>query len=279
MENAEIIRRINSFPRWHYQFNLNGNLTLTSGETRVNRHFQRKRYFFDPIVKYFGGTLKGKRVLDLGCNAGFWSWCAVEAGADFVLGIDGRQVHIDQANFVFEVNEVNSSRYKFIHGNIFEVDLQQFGTFDIVFFLGLMYHISKPMVLLEKISKVNDDILVIDTRLSMLPGSFMEIRHDDLDKSLDAMDYELVMYPTSQAVVEIARQFGHAVVMLRPNFGDYTGAQDYKLGDRRAFICAKKTDLSSLPIKPESQRRRALHISWAIARRLFRSAREGLFHR
>lgn len=279
MENAEIIRRINSFPRWHYQFNLNGNLTLTSGETRVNRHFQRKRYFFDPIVKYFGGTLKGKRVLDLGCNAGFWSWSAVEAGADFVLGIDGRQVHIDQANFVFEVNEVNSSRYKFIHGNIFEVDLQQFGTFDIVFFLGLMYHISKPMVLLEMISKVNDDILVIDTRLSMLPGSFMEIRHDDLDKSLDAMDYELVMYPTSQAVVEIARQFGHAVVMLRPNFGDYTGAQDYKLGDRRAFICAKKTDLSSLPIKPESQRRRALHISWAIARRLFRSAREGLFHR
>ncbi len=196
-----------------------------------------------------------------------------------MLGIDGRQVHIDQANFVFEVNEVNSNRYKFIHGNIFEVDLQQFGTFDIVFFIGLMYHISKPIVLLEKISKVNDDILVIDTRLSMLPGSFMQIRHDDLDKTLDAMDYELVMYPTSQAVVEIARQFDYAVVMLRPNFGDYTGAQDYKLGDRRAFICAKKTDLSSLPVKPESQRRRALHISWAIVRRLIRSARAGLFHR
>ena len=38
--------------------------------------------------------LKGKRVLDLGCNAGFWSLNAAEAGADFVLGVDGRQIQV-----------------------------------------------------------------------------------------------------------------------------------------------------------------------------------------
>jgi ribosomal protein L11 methylase PrmA len=41
-------------------------------------------------------------VLDLGCNAGFWSLAAIDAGADLVVGIDGRQMHIDQANLVFE---------------------------------------------------------------------------------------------------------------------------------------------------------------------------------
>jgi len=279
VENAEIIKKINSFPRWHYQFNLNGNLTLTSGETRINRHFQRKRYFFDPIVEHFGGTLKGKRVLDLGCNAGFWSWCAIETGADFVLGIDGRQVHIDQANFVFEVNEVDSSRYKFVCGNIFEADFRQFGTFDIVFFVGLMYHVAKPIEILEKISQVNDDILVIDTRLLMLPGPFLEIRQDDLDRTLAAVDYELVMYPTSQAVFEIARQFNYAVAMLKPNFSDYTGARDYQLGDRRAFLCAKKSDLSSMSVRAESGGWRALHISWAMVRRLLRSVPKGSFSR
>ena len=279
MENAEIIRKINSFPRWHYQFNLKGNPTLTSSETRINRHAQRKRYWFDPIVEYFGGTLEGKRVLDLGCNAGFWSWCAIEAGADFVLGIDGRQVHIDQANLVFEVNEVESSRYKFILENIFEIDFQEFGTFDIVFLVGLMYHINKPIVLMEKISQVNDDILVIDTRLSMIPGPFMEFRHDDLNRTLAAVDYELVMYPTSQAMFEIARQFDYDVVMLRPGFSDYTGASDYRLGDRRAFLCAKKSDLSGMPVRVESQRQRALHVSWAMVRRLMRSVGKGSFRR
>jgi len=59
----------------------------------------------EPLSELYGGSLKGKRVLDLGCNAGFWSLDALERGADFVLGLDGRRMHIDQANFVFEVKE------------------------------------------------------------------------------------------------------------------------------------------------------------------------------
>ncbi|MGH2699183.1 MAG: DUF1698 domain-containing protein, partial [Actinomycetota bacterium] len=54
-----------------------------------------------------GGSLRGKRVLDLGCNAGFWSLEALDRGADFVLGIDGRDMHIEQAEFVFEVKEID----------------------------------------------------------------------------------------------------------------------------------------------------------------------------
>jgi tRNA (mo5U34)-methyltransferase len=51
-------------------------------------------------------------VLDFGCIAGYWSLRAVQTGCDFVLGIDGRQMHIDQANFVFDVKEVDRSRYE-----------------------------------------------------------------------------------------------------------------------------------------------------------------------
>jgi hypothetical protein len=72
MQGEEIRRRIASFPTWHYQLDLKGNLTPIHKEDRVNRHRQRKEYFFDPLVDMFGGTLAGKRVLDLGCNAGFW---------------------------------------------------------------------------------------------------------------------------------------------------------------------------------------------------------------
>ena len=53
------------------------------------------------------------------------------AGCDYVLGVDGRQMHVDQANFVFEVEGVESGRYDFVARDIFEIDFREFGRFDI----------------------------------------------------------------------------------------------------------------------------------------------------
>jgi 2-polyprenyl-3-methyl-5-hydroxy-6-metoxy-1,4-benzoquinol methylase len=99
-EHDRLRERIADFPRWHYEFDLGGVRTPIAHRTYVNRHAQRREYFFIPLIRLCGGSPAGKRVLDLGCNAGFWSLAAVEAGAEAVVGIDGRQMHIDQANLV-----------------------------------------------------------------------------------------------------------------------------------------------------------------------------------
>lgn len=255
MRDEAIREKIASFPRWHYRFDLKGHPTPIFNERKAQRHPQRKAYFFDPLVQLFGGSLAGKRVLDLGCNAGFWSLCAVESGCDFVLGIDGRQMHIDQANFVFQAKEIEEDRHHFLAGNIFETDLRRFGTFDIVLCLGLMYHISKHVDLMERIDAVNDDVLVVDTALSRAPGSFLELRREPLDDPRNAVDHALVMRPTKQAVRDLAEEFGYSVVTLEPDFRnekdepEWCGSPDYRDGWRRAFLCAKKTDLSRLPVE------------------------------
>jgi 2-polyprenyl-3-methyl-5-hydroxy-6-metoxy-1,4-benzoquinol methylase len=163
----------------------------------------QNEHFFDPLVGLFGGSLEGKRLLDLGCNAGFWSSCAAQAGSDFVLGIDGRKMHVDQANFVFEVKDVECDRYDFKLGDLFETDLRQSGTFDVVLCLGLMYHVSKRVELMEKICEVNSDVLVIDTTLSVADGSFLELRREDTKGFRTAVDRGLVMHPTKQAVRDL----------------------------------------------------------------------------
>lgn len=246
LKDEEIVRRINSFPYWQYQFNLKGHLTPISHWAHwVNRQLKRRKYILDPVVKLCDGSLKGKRVLDLGCNSGFWSLCAIQEGADFVLGIDARKMFVEQANFVFKVNEVDRSRYNFIAKNLFNIDFREFGIFDIVLCLGLLYHVYKPMSLLEKIAEVNDDILVIDTVLSMTRGSYMEVLFDR--ESWDSyVERKLVMRPTKQVVFNIVKEFGYSSVMLRPRFTDWLGLNDYRVG-RRAFLCTKKMDLSKLP--------------------------------
>ena len=255
MNDAEIKQRIDAFERWHYQFDLKGNLTPIFDKKLVSRHLERKRYFFDPTVELLGGSLAGKRVLDLGCNAGYWSLRAIGSRCDYVMGIDGRQEHVDQANFVFEVREIEKSRYDFVAGDLFQKDLNQFGSFDVVLCLGLMYHVSKPVELMEKIAEVNTDVLVIDTTLSGADGSFLEIRHETLDEPRHAVDRELVTVPTEQAVYDLTQQFGYSTTVLEPHFRSSRGTSDYRKGVRRAFLCAKRTNLSQVSAEVEPIRR------------------------
>jgi hypothetical protein len=112
--------------------------------------------------------------------------------------------------------------------------------------LGLLYHVSKPMTLLEWIARINTDLLAIDTNLSTRLGSLLEIHHDDLDDPRNACDRELVTFPTRDAMRDMVRQFGYETVVLRPNFDSYEGSEDFRDGRRRGFLCARRTDLAAV---------------------------------
>ena len=274
MNDSEIQKKIAEFPRWHYQFDLKGHLTPIFDKAIIRRHTQRKKYFFDPLVKFCGGSLRGKRVLDLGCNAGFWALHAAESGCDFVLGVDGREMHVRQAEFVFETKGIEKSRYQFIQKDIFDLKPEELGTFDIVFCLGLLYHISKPMELMESIDPMNSDLLLIDTTLSRASDSSFQVAHESLEEPRNAFDYELVLIPTKLAVLEMAKQFGYSSVVLKPTFlseADEEGQNNYRLGARRAFICAKKTDLSSFPAEIEKVTTPAPGALYHRAKKMFKS--------
>lgn len=254
IDDEEIVRRIDSFPQWNYEFDLRGHKTPPLAPRRANRHAQREHYFFAPLLDLCGGTLAGKRVLDLGCNAGFWSLKAVEHGCDFVLGIDGRSMHIDQANFVFEARGIDEARYRFQRGNVFDLDVEHVGHFDIVLCLGLLYHVSRHVELLQTISAVNDDILVIDSDVSIAPGSYLRVRQEDPSKPLHATDRSLVMSPTKRAIVDLVTTFGYEVAILKPCFDEYAGARRYRQGRRKAFLCARRTPLDRLQARREPLR-------------------------
>ncbi|MFZ0665587.1 MAG: DUF1698 domain-containing protein [Acidimicrobiales bacterium] len=246
MTDTELMSAIESFPVWHYEFDLGGVKTHARNQYSANRHRERARHFFEPLVKLTGG-LKGKRVLDLGCNAGYWSLKAIEAGADFVFGIDGRQMHIDQSNLVFRAKGIDRDRYRFEHGDVFGYPYDSYGPFDVVLCLGLLYHVSKTMDLFEKISACNTDLLLVDTRVSLLPGAILELDHEKTQDTRNAIDHELVLVPTRRAVAQLAQQFGYATVVIPlRSVRDFTGMHDYRDGKRASFICSKETSLASL---------------------------------
>jgi SAM-dependent methyltransferase len=276
MQAEELEERVAAFPRWNYEFDLGqGVRTPVSHRGQANRHEQRRRYFFDALLALLGGTLKGHRVLDLGCNAGFWSLAAVEAGADFVLGVDAQQVYIDQAKLVFEAKGVDPARFRFERGNIFARDFEE--QFDVVLCLGVMEVTAKPVELFELMSGVGAQEILLDTVISRVRSSFFEISR--LNDPRAAVEHEMVLVPSRDAVIELARNFGFDAVPVAYNITDYTGLEDYRSRQRLAFICSRRTSLARVPRAPEHHAgawwTRIAHAGGGLPSRLARRPADG----
>ncbi len=119
-----------------------------------------------PMVKWerfqdsLPADLTGKTVLDIGCNAGFYSMQMKRRGAARVLGIDFDEDYLAQARFAAEVQGLE---IEFRQMSVYDVG--QLGErFDIVFFIGVLYHLRHPLLALDLIREhVTDDLLVFQS--------------------------------------------------------------------------------------------------------------------
>jgi SAM-dependent methyltransferase len=249
LDAEELTQRIAAFPSWNYRFDLGGGVTTpVASAWRASRQDQRRRYFFEPLLDLAGGTLEGRRVLDLGCSAGFWSLEAIEAGADFVLGVDGSESAVEQAQLVFEAKGVAPERYSFEHANVFGWQLAE--RFDVVLCLGLLDVVAKPVALFELLAAAGAELVLIDTSISRARGELFEVSR--LGEPRNAIEHDLVLVPTRAAVVTLAARFGLQAVALRYDLdAGAPGIEDYLAGRRLAFMCSAGQDLGALEPAPE----------------------------
>ncbi len=117
--------------------------------------------------------LSGRTVLDVGCNAGFYSIEMKKRGADRVLGIDCDEDYLAQARFAAEVCGAD---IEFLNMSVY--DVARLGErFDIVLFLGVLYHLRHPLLALDLLYEhVTRDLLVFQ---SMLRGSMKPAEERD----------------------------------------------------------------------------------------------------
>ncbi len=165
MENAtlsadQIRQRVQELGNWFHNLDLHGVKTAPDhflGDY-PNTKWQR---FADALPQ----DLRGQTVLDVGCNAGFYSIQMKLRGADRVVGVDTDDAYLAQARFAAEVSGVD---IEFRRLSVYQLDrLEQ--KFDLVLFLGVLYHLRHPLLALDLLHEhVVKDVLVIQ---SMLRGS------------------------------------------------------------------------------------------------------------
>ncbi|HTA36809.1 MAG TPA: class I SAM-dependent methyltransferase [Solirubrobacteraceae bacterium] len=244
VQAEELRARIAAFPRWNYRFEFDDGVSTPVGDrARVNRNRERRAYFFERLLTVTGGSLRGRRVLDLGCGAGFWALAAIEAGAEFVLGLDSKREYIEQAELVFEAKQVDDARYRFQCDDFFATKLD--GGFDTVLCLGVLDRIDRPVELFELMSGTGAELIVIDSDVSRARSSLFEVSH--LYRTRDVSGDGMVLIPSRQAVAELAARHDFETVALALDVADYSGMDDYRRERRCAFICSRGRELGGVP--------------------------------
>jgi tRNA (mo5U34)-methyltransferase len=117
--------------------------------------------------------LRGARVLDIGAWDGWYSFEMERRGAD-VLAVDCW----DNPRF-HQIRATLKSRVEYRQMDVYELAPETVGRFDIVLFMGVLYHLKHPLLALERVCAVTKELAVVDSfvlREEHRPGENVENR-------------------------------------------------------------------------------------------------------
>ena len=147
--------------------------------------------------------LKDKTVLDIGAWDGFFSFEAERRGAKSVVALDhfvwsldfpgstqyfqdckergiaplwGEQSPCWQPSTLpgkrgYDIaHKALNSKVQTVVGDFMTMDLEPLGTFDVVFFLGVLYHMENPLASLRRLASLTKELAIIETHAIAIPG-------------------------------------------------------------------------------------------------------------
>lgn len=185
LSKAEIEQKVSAVPHWFHSIDA-GQGVVTKGHksaTTLQREWQSLQ--LPPLQK--------RTVLDINCWDGFFAFEAERQGAHSVTALDSyvwsvnwHQYQADkqkgcldksllhQSPYWFPetlpgragfdiVHQMRSSQVRAIVGDFMEIELSGLGLFDVVFFLGSLYHMENPLLALQRVAQVTREVALIET--------------------------------------------------------------------------------------------------------------------
>ena len=161
-DEATIRRMIAARSRWWHEIEVAPGI-VTPGEDSNRMKL--------PILDGLGlpQNMAGMRALDVGCSDGYFSFEMERRGADVVAVDFVPETYTGFAT----VREILGSRVTYRMDNVYNLEPQLYGHFDVVLFLGVLYHLRKPLAALDAIRSVMNEDGQLFVGTMMIDGYFL----------------------------------------------------------------------------------------------------------
>jgi tRNA (mo5U34)-methyltransferase len=159
--DSAIAREVRALGPWFHNLHLPGGLQTAPDHPLGDF----PRFKWEQIAGFLPADLSGWTALDVGCNAGFYSFELGRRGAE-VHGIDADPRYLRQAEWARRHLDP-AGRVRFERRTVYDLPHLP-GRFDLVLFMGVLYHLRYPLLALEMVAEKVERRLIFQT-LS-LPG-------------------------------------------------------------------------------------------------------------
>lgn len=156
MWNGNISQQIRALGPWFH------NLHLPDGTQTAPDHFlgDFPQFKWLEIAPYLAEDLRGKKALDIGCNAGYYTLELAKRGAE-VMAIDIDDHYLRQAKWAAKMLELDD-RIEFRKASIYDLAHHQ-ETYDLIWFMGVFYHLRYPLLALDILRKCCKGRMIFQT--------------------------------------------------------------------------------------------------------------------
>lgn len=162
-EAGRLRREIESLGPWFHNLHLPNGLQTAPGHFLGDFPTNKWR----EVAPSVPDDLSGWTVLDIGCNAGFYSIELARRGAS-VTALDVDERYLRQARWAARQYALES-RIELRHAHAYEL-LREQRTYDLVWFTGLFYHLRYPLIALDLVRRVTARLMMFQS-LTMPGGT------------------------------------------------------------------------------------------------------------
>lgn len=217
---------------WFYTFELpGGERTSTYHEGKLDAiHTTRWDMLEERLRQVFSGGYENLRAVDLASHQGYFSVKLGQLGFSEVLGIEARQGHVEDSRLITDVYGLQNVKYR--QSDIFGLDTDQLGQFDLVMMLGLLYHLEDPVGALRLCRSLCSGLCLIETQVvpgitgvvdygsyqfvRPLKGSFGIVDETEETHGPEASVTGICLVPSLEALHWLLRKVGFARVEVIP---------------------------------------------------------------
>ncbi len=153
---ASVTSEVSQLGEWFHNLHLPGGIE-TAPEHPLGDFPARK---WRRVETTLPADLDGWRVLDIGCNAGYYSFALAARGAD-VLGIDVDDRYLRQARWACARLQLERPP-EFRKLSVYRLH-ELGGGFDLIWFMGVAYHLRHPLLALDIVRSLAPRYLMFQT--------------------------------------------------------------------------------------------------------------------
>ena len=269
---------INSVKFWNHRIDL-GQGICTGGSSGINQ--------FDRFM--ITKELQGKSVLDIGAWDGYDSFKAEQYGAKRVLATDvwynapfnkeyWDTIRNGNEGFLY-AKKILNSKVDHLNIDILSMSEQSPGPFDVVFFVGVLYHLQHPLKALQILASICREMLILESAIFSPKDKAVEKFNQDtpimnfrgtsgwfpnkkcLEEMLTVAGFQSIDYQSSKPVSMTERDLrtgiltGSAIV-----FSSHSQETVLKTLSKGTFVKILNTELGNMDLaNPEAK---TVRIEW-----------------